>query len=214
MVQQQQNNINTQQKDTISASAKTISNMKTIRIRPEEFEEIINHTTPDEIRTYPSQIPDSTSAIQDVANFMETIKGYIITKIYIRRNFESETEAHMLYWAPCDFLDILAVTCGLTEPTNYKELDELVSNLYFNDIKAFPILGKDIIKALDSYTNEEKNTYRVPMIDNFIENYVDTEKPIAPNIFYNLRLRRKSETREIIIACNRNLDLSPRPFKK
>ena len=120
----------------------------------------------------------------------------------------------MLYWAPCDFLDILAVTCGLTEPTNYKELDELVSNLYFNDIKAFPILGKDIIKALDSYTNEEKNTYRVPMIDNFIENYVDTEKPIAPNIFYNLRLRRKSETREIIIACNRNLDLSPRPFKK
>lgn len=141
-----------------------------------------------------SSMIDQTGQRYDSTVRLQILSGKIITKKTILRNGNT-----ILYWAPCD-LEGLFKIIGLREDrASYEQIDRADQVSFY---------GKDIKKAFNSV--EDLDDFAKEFKDNFIE----TEHPVADNIFYSLYFRKNRETNKLEIKCSRNLELSPRPVKE
>ena len=122
-------------------------------------------------------------------------EGKIIAKI------TTVGENKLLYWCPCEFRDILAVV-GATNFDGLKYTTKFIRKE--NQVSLF---GKDIKKSIDNI-HDNLN----PIEANFYNTYIETEHPIADNVFYTLYVKETENGQ--IIKCSRNTTLSPRPIKK
>lgn len=110
-------------------------------------------------------------------------------------------EEKILYWCPCEFADILAIV-GASEFNGEK-----YTTKYVQKEDQISIFGKDIKKSIDNIKDSLN-----PVETKFYDTYINTEHPIADNVFYTLYV--KEVDGEQVIKCSRNTTLSPRPVKK
>lgn len=146
------------------------------------------------------QIGRSTRCVIFKEN-LTSCKEKIIMKFFV---LWANNEKQILYWCPCSIQDIVTLA-GATEydpETNtYKKLNWVPRH------QQLSFLGKDIKKACAGVSGNK-------LIDQFVEKYVNTDHPIADNIFYTIYIKTSDDRNEQSINCARNVDLSPRPNKK
>ena len=132
---------------------------------------------------------------------LTSCKEKIIMKFFVLWN---NNEKQILYWCPCSMEDIVTLA-GATnydpDSNTYKDLAWVQRN------QQLSFLGKDIKKACAGITGNK-------LIDQFMEKYVNTDHPIADNIFYTIYIKTSGDREEQSINCARNVELSPRPDKK
>jgi hypothetical protein len=145
----------------------------------------------EELSAYKDQVSKS---LKDNKSF-QLPENKVITKI------ANVGDTKILYWCPCEFSDILAIVGatgfdGSKYTTKFVQKEDQIS-----------IFGKDIKKSI---SNIQDNLN--PIEEKFYNTYINTEHPIADNVFYTLYV--KEIDGEQIIKCSRNTTLSPRPVKK
>ena len=110
-------------------------------------------------------------------------------------------DRYILYWCPCEFSDILAVA-GATKFNGTKYETRFIQK--GNQVSIF---GKDIKKSINNIKDNLN-----PVEKTFYETYIETEHPIADNVFYTMYVKEIDGKQ--VIKCSRNTTLSPRPVKK
>ena len=126
---------------------------------------------------------------------------FLIPKDKVIAKVANVGDSKILYWCPCEFVDILAII-GATDfdgnkyTTKYIQKEDQVS-----------IFGKDIKKSIE---NIKDNLNPIEAL--FYDTYINTEHPIADNVFYTLYA--KEQDGQQVIKCSRNTALSPRPVRK
>ena len=134
---------------------------------------------------------------------MEGCQDKIIMKLFTL--YGKEDNKSILYWCPCSLHDII----GLAGASNYDE----EKGIYQDSTWVFrkeqlSFLGKDIKKSCANVGTNK-------LIDEFVSKYINTDHPIADNIFYTIYLKttKTPDGDEQTICCARNIMLSPRPDK-
>lgn len=132
---------------------------------------------------------------------LTSCKEKIIMKFFVLWN---NNEKQILYWCPCSMEDIVT----LAGATNYDQETNTYKDLsWVQRSQQLSFLGKDIKKACAGIAGNK-------LIDEFMEKYVNTDHPIADNIFYTIYIKTSDNREEQSINCARNTELSPRPDKK
>jgi hypothetical protein len=129
---------------------------------------------------------------------MGKIKGKVVLYFF---TLYSKNETKILYWSPCSIEDIISIAGG----SDYKKEDNIYESLkWISREEQLSFLGKDIKKACRG--DIDNNLIKV-----FYDKYINTNHPIADNIFYTVYI--KKDNGEQSINCARNTTLSPRPEK-
>lgn len=146
----------------------------------------------EELSSYKDQ---SGKFLKDNQLFLQ-VKGKVIAKI------ANIGEDKVLYWCPCEFSDIMIII-GASEFNGSK-----YNTKFIQKEDQLSLYGKDVKKSIN---NIEPNNLN-PVEANFYYTYIETEHPLADNVFYTLYV--KEINGDQIIKCSRNTALSPRPIKK
>lgn len=166
----------------------------TLKADKEDMLEVV--TGDEELNTLTDQ---SGKLLRDNPYFLIP-QNKVIAKVASISNTNTEKK-DIIYWSPCEFSDILAVI-GVAEFDGTK-----YNSKYIKKEDQVSIYGKDIKKAIENI-KENLN----PLESLFYDTYINTEHPIADNVFYTLYVK-EADGRQII-KCTRNTTLSPRPVKK
>ena len=161
----------------------------TLKADKADMLEVIN--ADEELSSYKDQVG---KFLKDNEQFLLP-EGKVITKVAIIGD-----ENKILYWCPCEFADILLVV-GAKDFNGEKYTTKFVAKE-----DQIPILGKDIKKSIN---NIQENMNAVEAL--FYDTYINTEHPIADNVFYTLYVKEIDGKQSI--KCSRNTTLSPRPVK-
>jgi hypothetical protein len=148
---------------------------------------------------------DQIGTITDSDLFKERLKkckDKIIMKHFTLWNQDNKD---ILYWSPCSLNDIISLA-GAEQFNPETNMYEKLSWVQRNEQLCF--LGQDIKKAGAVVNNSKGNS----LTNEFSEKYINTEHPIADNIFYTVYIKSNDDSQ--VINCSRNTTLSPRPEKK
>ena len=133
----------------------------------------------------------------------------VIVRLFDKKIIKAENS--MLYWACCDFFDMLALGGGVKGSYDAKE--ECYDTLFIKEDTQVSFYGRDIKMAYNNIPEDQMN----PILKRFGDEYINKEHPLSDNIFYTIYIKNAKGNTVIakqFICCARDNKLSPRPVKK
>ena len=169
-----------------------LSNEKTLKLDAQDAIQLISES--EKFKDLEDQVGNTINA----DSILSLCTGKVIMHLFKIWHLDNK---QIIYWCPCSLEDMAAIA-GATDFVNgsYKNVQWIPRN------KQTSFLGKDIKRAVE---NSELN----PILKDFSDRYVETEHPLADNMFYTMYMKGRCSDSKQIFSCARNTSLSPRPIK-
>lgn len=187
-----------------------LSKKKTVKGDADEMIEFV--TTSEDLAELKDQTGGGFMSVYDSDKYHKSIDKNgmkVIVRLFDKKITKAASD--MLYWACCDFFDMLAL--GGCIKGSYSSEEDRYETVFIKKESLVSFYGRDIKFAYKNIPEDQMN----PILKRFGDEYINKDHPLSDNIFYTLYIKNAKGNTVIanqFICCARNADLSPRPVKK